>query len=102
MSEPLDVGSLCEQFHLAEFIEEELKTRGLTLRDMVMRMGPFSSEGDWAVCQLSWEMFMVVRDVNCLLGEEMANQLAKVFGCSPQFFTNMHESWRAWKQRQVS
>jgi plasmid maintenance system antidote protein VapI len=85
-----------EPQHLAELIEEEMTERGWKIGDLVMNMGPHFTELDWNVCQLSWEMFMAVREPNILLGDRMAEQLSDAFDVSPKFFTNFHEMWRSW------
>jgi plasmid maintenance system antidote protein VapI len=80
--------------HLAEIIEEEMRERGWTITDLVMNMGPFADEREWGICQLSWEMFLEVREPCVVLGDVMAQQLADAFDVDPQFFTNLHEVWR--------
>ena len=83
-----------EAFHLADLIQEEMAERKWSIDDLVMNMGPHFTEKDWAVCQLSWEMFFAVRGPNIVLGDVMAQQLADAFDVDPQFFTNYHEAWR--------
>lgn len=83
-----------EVFHLADLIKEEMAERGWTITDLVVHMGLHFSEKDWGICQLSWEMFLEVREPYIVLGDVMAQQLADAFDGSPQFFTNYHESWR--------
>jgi hypothetical protein len=85
-----------EPQHLAELIEEEMEARGWKIGDLVMNMGPHFTEHDWNVCQLSWEIFIAVREPNILLGDVMAEQLSDAFDVSPKFFTNFHEMWRSW------
>jgi hypothetical protein len=89
--------------HLAELIEEEMTERGWDITDLVMNMGPHADEHDWAVCQLSWEMFLTLRDnPNVVLGEKMAQQLGDAFDITPSFFTNFHEGWREAQKRTVN
>jgi plasmid maintenance system antidote protein VapI len=80
--------------HLAELIQEEMDERGWTITDLVTNMGPFWNEKDWGICQISWELFLTVRDPDMILGDDMADQIAEAFGVSRQFFTNYHEAWR--------
>lgn len=80
--------------HLAELLQEEMAERGWSMNDLVMNMGPHFSKHDWAVCQLSWEMFFAVREPSVILGDTMAHQLGEAFDIDPRFFTNFHESWR--------
>jgi hypothetical protein len=91
-----------EPQHLAQLIEEEMAARGWMLGDLVMNMGPHFTKHDWDVCQLSWEMFMAVREPNILLGDVMAEQLSDAFDVSPKFFTNFHEMWRTWAKSVTS
>ena len=83
-----------EAFHLADLIKEEIAERKWSITDLVMNMGPHYSEKDWDVCQLSWEMFLEVREPYIVLGDVMAQQLADAFDVDPQFFVNYHEAWR--------
>ena len=82
-----------ESFHLAEHIQEELEARGWSLDDLAFRMCGIDPK-EWAVTRLAIEMFMEVREANMGLGDNMAQQLSKAFGPSPEFFLNMHEAWR--------
>lgn len=82
-------------FHLAELIEEEMRERNWDITDLVMNMGLHEDEKTWAVCQLSFEMFLALRDnPNVVLGEHMAQQLGDAFDVTPSFFTNYHDMWR--------
>lgn len=81
--------------HLAELIEEEMRERKWSITDLVMNMGPFADEKEWGICQLSWEMFLEVREPYVVLGDMMAQQLSDAFGVNANFFTNFHEAWRA-------
>jgi plasmid maintenance system antidote protein VapI len=80
--------------HLAELIEEEMAERGWTITDLVMNMGPHFSQEEWEICQLSWDLFIAVREPYVILGNEMAEQLSTAFGVSAKFFTSFHENWR--------
>lgn len=80
--------------HLAELIEEEMRQRNWDITDLVMNMGPHD-ENEWAIRQLSFEMFLELRDnPNVVLGEHMAQQLGDAFDITPSFFTAFHEMWR--------
>ena len=83
-----------EHQHLAELLEEEMKERGWSMTDLVMNMGPFFSEAEWNICQLSWDLFFNVKESYVLLGEPMAQQLSDALGVSPKFFLSFHEAWR--------
>lgn len=83
-----------ELIHLTEVLEEEMKERGWGMQELIMNMGPFYSEKEWAIAELSWELFFEVRDKNVVLGEKMAQQLADAFDISPRFFIDFHENWR--------
>ena len=88
--------------HLAEIIQDEMKERGWSMTDLVMNMGPFFTERDWGICQLSWEFFFSAREPYVVLGDTMAKQLATAFDVSPEFFTNLHEGWRKAVQKEAS
>lgn len=91
-----------ETFHLADLIEEEMLERNWDITDLVMNMGPHADEKDWAVCQLSFEMFLTLRDnPNVILGEHMARQLGDAFDITPSFFTSYHEMWRREALRKI-
>jgi plasmid maintenance system antidote protein VapI len=83
-----------EHQHLAELLEEEMRERGWEIVDLVMNMGPFYSEEERGICQLSWEMFFASRTPDVILGDVMAEQLSTAFGVSKKFFLSFHESWR--------
>ena len=83
-----------EVFHTSVFIQEELDERGWSLRDLVFRMRRYDSEKDWAINLLAIEMFMCVHEKNILLDQQMADELGLAFDVNPQFFLNLHESWR--------
>jgi hypothetical protein len=84
--------------HLSELIEEEMNTRGWTLDDLVMNMGPHYTPEAWGICHRSWEMFFALRTPDVILGDVMAQQLADAFDVDSAFFTNFHESWRKWSK----
>jgi plasmid maintenance system antidote protein VapI len=84
-----------ESFHPSVFINDELKERGWSLRDLVFRMRRYKSEKDWAVNMLAFEMYMTVHEPDIILGEEMAHDLGTAFNVSPALFLKLHESWRS-------
>ena len=80
--------------HLAELIQDEMRTRNWSLDDLVMNMGPHQSEHDWGICKLSWEFFFGVPDPGVILGAVMAQQLEDAFDVPASFFVAIHEMWR--------
>lgn len=80
--------------HLAEIIEDEMRERKWKLADLIKKMGPFPNKESYGICHLSWEMFLAVRRPDVMLGDVMAEQLAKAFGVDATFLTRLHEDWR--------
>jgi hypothetical protein len=91
------MATYAEQNHPSVFINEELAERGWSLRDMVFRMRRFDSENDWGRELLAMEMYMAVHDPRIILDQQQADGLGTAFDVSPQFFLNLHDSWRKWK-----
>jgi plasmid maintenance system antidote protein VapI len=81
-----------EPLHVAEVIQEELEARGWHLEDLAGRM-----EGDYDRNLLYLELCWSVHNVNCHLGD--VTPMAKALGVSPQFISNLDDSWRAWMKR---
>jgi plasmid maintenance system antidote protein VapI len=75
--------------HVLEFIDEELKARGWTRRDLAARMG-----GDAARNELSLEI-LDLRDPNVFLGQESAAAIGRAFGTGAEIWINLENTWRA-------
>jgi plasmid maintenance system antidote protein VapI len=78
-----------EAFHVAEILQDELEARGWHLEDVAERM-----TGDYAFNLLYLQLCWSVHDVKCFLGD--VKPLADAFGLSPQFISNMDDTWRTW------
>lgn len=80
-----------EVFHPSIFIKDELAERGWNLDMLAMRMGP-----EFGVNRLSLDLYLDVgpTEPNLLLGEITSKALGHAFGVSPDFFLNLHKSWR--------
>lgn len=82
---------VAEVFHPWEFIAEELEERGWTKDDLAARMGDTHS---FEVHRLALDLYEAVRTHDVVMGP-MAECLARAFGTSAEFWTNLHEQWRA-------
>jgi plasmid maintenance system antidote protein VapI len=80
---------MVDKFHVIEFIDDELEARGWTRVILACRMG-----GDAPRNLLALEL-LETRDSNMLLGDEMAEGLARAFGTGSKIWTNLDASWRA-------
>lgn len=74
--------------HVHEFIDEELKARGWTRRDLAERMGKDPNRDELAL------QFLDIRDPNVLLGEESAEAIGRAFGTGPEIWLNLDRTWR--------
>ena len=74
--------------HVTEFIEEEIKARGWTWRDLAERMG-----GDPDHEELAFN-FLRIRDPGVFLGDEGAAAIGRAFGTGPEIWTNLDNTWR--------
>lgn len=80
-------------FPCGHFIAEEMKARGWSIRDVVMRMG-WTSKEEYGIDYLTFALYLACsgrRDI--LLGEDTAAKLGRVFDISPQLFLNLHKAW---------
>jgi|ERR1043165_453082 plasmid maintenance system antidote protein VapI len=75
--------------HITDFIEEEMKARGWTWRDLAERMG-----GDPDHEELAFN-FLRIRDPGVFLGEEGAAAIGRAFGTGPELWINLDNGWRA-------
>lgn len=75
--------------HVTEFIDDELKARGWTWRDLAERMGG----GDPDHEQLALE-FLWIRDPNVFLGEETATAIGRALGTGAETWSNLDSTWR--------
>lgn len=82
--------------HPSEYIREEMKARGWSLRDLVFNMRRYESEEEWGITCLAVEMYMTVTDDPDILIGSLADGFATAFGAPPEFFQNLHEAWRKW------
>lgn len=88
-----------EPFHVAEYIEDEMRARGWSRDELATRMVPPKSldpldHDVWGVTRLALDLLLDVRDPGVILGEQ-AEQLARAFGTSVEVWSNLHEAWKA-------
>jgi plasmid maintenance system antidote protein VapI len=81
-------------YHVWDFIAEELEARGWTLHDLAERMGDTHSTD---VHYLSLEFLEASKDMTdvAVTMRTMAPALALAFGTSAEFWTNLHDQWKA-------
>ena len=87
-----------EAFHVAEYIEDEMTARGWDRDELATRMLPPEQldpldHDAWGIARLALDMLLDVRRTDVALGEQ-AEQLARAFGTSAEFWRNLHEAWR--------
>jgi plasmid maintenance system antidote protein VapI len=75
--------------HVIDFIDEELKARGWSRRDLAERMGLDPIRDELAL------QFLDIRDPGVLLGEESAAAIGNAFGTGAEIWTNLDNTWRA-------
>lgn len=78
-----------EAFHPNIFIKEELEAREWSIDDLVRRM-----PGDYGINHLAIDMYLDLGadEPNMRLGD-MAAEIARAFGVSDEFFTNLEKTW---------
>lgn len=82
-----------EAFPVIEFIRDELKTRKWNIWQLALRTG-----GDPQRNKLALEILEA--DPSVLLGDEMADGLARAFGTSKEIWLNLERSWREHQRRE--
>lgn len=75
-------------FHVLDYVDEELKARGWTRRDLSERMG-----GDPNVEELALQI-IELRDPNVFLGQSGAEALGRAFGTGAEVWANLDNTWR--------
>lgn len=74
--------------HVVDFIDEELKARDWTRRDLAERMDNDANRDELALQLLD------LRDPGVLLGEESAEGIGRAFGTGPELWLNLDATWR--------
>lgn len=74
--------------HVLEFLDDELKARGWTRRDLAERMG-----GDAGHNELTLQL-LELRDPNVFLGDKSALAIGRAFGTGHEVWLNLDNSWR--------
>ena len=87
-----------EAFHVAEYIEEEMRERDWSRDELATRMmppdklDPLDHEA-WGITRLALDLLLDVRDSGVVLGEQ-ADALGRAFGTSAVLWRNLHNAWR--------
>lgn len=83
--------------HPAEAINEELRERNMTVRDLACRIVvELSDVKEIQLQQLSLEFYLICgpTEPNMILSEQTDKDLSRVFRVSDGFFMRMHNAWR--------
>lgn len=86
-----------EVFHISEYIEDEMAARGWDRDELATRMLPVDKidpldKRAWGITRLALDLLMEVRTTHAILGKQ-ADELAKAFGISAEFWHNCHNAW---------
>lgn len=79
-----------ECFHVGTYIDDECGARGWTMDKLAHRMG-----GDIEINRACLD-FLQLRQPGLLLGEYVANGLARAFGSDAQTWLNLDKAWQDW------
>jgi plasmid maintenance system antidote protein VapI len=85
---------VAEAFHVWDFCEEELATRGWDKYQLAARMS-----GDFATNVLMIDLIEHARNeqmLNVVIRGKTADLLAEGFGVSAELFIGLDESWKTW------
>lgn len=82
-----------ESFHLSTILQDELEARGWTLGVLAWRMGP---ESEYRINRLTLDLQWSVHDVDCFVGNNTLQKIAKALGVSFEYLSNLQTSWRDW------
>lgn len=96
----MDMREPAEVFPLAQFVGEEMEARGWTSADVAFRMG-FKDETDFGLKCFEVDLFLAVQEDGLILPPAFLDGLARAFGVSETFFSNLHEVWRRYPDRRV-
>ncbi len=83
-----------EAFHVGEYLADELRARGWTLRECAERMG-----GDVAVNHCTLDFVVNCPDPRIQLGMKTAEGLARAFGVQAATWLSLDKTWREWMLR---
>ena len=79
-----------EAFPVTSFIQEELEERGWTWEYLASQM-----VGDAEINQLAVSLLRYGGEIKgLLLGEEMADELSRLFGTSTEYWLNLDKAWQ--------
>ena len=78
-----------EVFPVGEYILEGLDARAMTIRDLAKAMG-----GDFYLNYGTLEFLIYAPTKGSTLDQETAEELAKVFETSPEFWMNLDKAWQ--------
>lgn len=83
---------VAEAFHPSEYIADELKARGWSVRDLAEAM-----PGDTEENHCAMTLYLAVGPDNPGLRIGDANDLAAAFGTSADLWLNLERTWLEWK-----
>lgn len=79
-----------ETWPVGHFIKDEMKERGWTRRELVQRLGePLD------VNSLAIDLLIDTPRKGMLIGKDLAADLARAFGTSPELWINLDAAWQA-------
>lgn len=79
-----------ETWPVGHFIKDEMKERGWTRRELVQRLGEPLDVNSLAIALL-----IDTPRKGMLIGKDLASDLARVFGTSPELWINLDVAWQA-------
>lgn len=86
-----------EAFPPGEFLQDELDARGWTVTDLVTKIG--GDERQQAVNEFAILLLLICpTDPDLTMGDDLASDLARALGGSPDYWSNLDSGWRAWNR----
>lgn len=82
-----------ETFHVIDFIREEMDERDWSIWTLVRRMSDDQSDEALGRIKLALEL-LELREPDMLIGEEIAEGLARAFGTGQEIWLNLDKTWR--------
>lgn len=76
---------------LASYLAEEMVARQWKATDVATRM-----HGDYGRNIIVLNLVLAVQDDKMILDRDLLQNIARAFDVSPEFFSNLHETWLRW------